>query len=357
MTLVYADQALMHSYLSLLLDPALSSEVPRPPGKVPSFTGKSPTPKHPAKEFEEFLVFLYRKCPEQTCFHSPLLSVLSSASLPLSSEFFTFFNKVTSDLTANRNQNKLKEFIKEGGARVVFEHLCRFHSLSHPSLAVSHTLTSAGMTQRSPDSSHLINYLPLAELRLLPGHTHLHDLQTPTQVAPPSRSSSFQHTFQPQDQQVTISACLPHPFLLCCVELHQPLGHAQSGPSSTLIEISTHPDLAPPIPATPSLPTAGLSSFKAELCPPVVAREVRVHLRRPIVSDSIFLSHLFLWGTSYEGGSVQEGEGECPCSLSGWLEVVDKWLVSSETELLEAAVGVPQLVPTYLSLVTNPHLS
>ena len=356
MALVYCDSSLLHDFFSLLADPALSYKVPHPLGKTPPVVGKPPAPPtYLGTLVQEFLEVLYRMCPDRACFHAPLLSVLGSA--PLSAPFFSFFTQVTSDLAADGNQ--LEGFVRAGGARVVFECLCHPCSLPSSPSSLNHTLFSIRQpSSPSRDPAHPVNILPLAKLRLFPGHTPLNDLQLCRHGDPPSRTSSFHHTLRPQDEQITISISLPHSFLLSSLQLYQPLGLLQNGPSSILIETSAHPELAPPIPATPTLPTKGFGCLKVEFRAPVVAREVRVHLRRPVISDSISLSHMYLMGVGYGAGSAAgtaEGEGDTSQMSSSWVGVVDRWIDSCRTLVLDEAVGVSQLVPTYLSLITTHH--
>ena len=75
-----------------------------------------------------------------------------------------------------------------------------------------------------------------------------------------------------------------------------------------------------------------------------------------MISDSISLSHMYLMGVGYGAGSgTAEGEGDTSQLSSSWVGVVDRWIDSCRTLVLDEAVGVPQLVPTYLSLITTHH--
>ena len=356
-SLLHGNSTLLKDYLSILADPALSHTVPRPPGKTPL------PPKSPLSELATLLHTLYEKCDNLSTFHGPLLSVLHSAPLPTSlpPSLLSFFSGVVTRLSIPNRQEQLELFLRDGGARGVLE--CLIKSCQDSSSSLGDTLLQVGQQQPSggADSTHLVNYLPLANLDFTPGHAPLTDLQSAQMSDAPSRSSAFHHTFQSGDrnQEVVISATLPHPILLRCIQLFQPLGLLQNGPSSILVEVSAQPKLAPPTPATPSIHTSGLGCVKIEFQSPVVAREVRVHLRRPAVSDSISLSHMCLLGVGYgvsppggtTGGKSSEEESSHPCSY--WLEIVDKW--HSNPALLDEASRVPQLVPTYLSLISTQH--
>ena len=353
--LVHGNSTLLENFFSLLADSALSHTVPRPPGKTPL------APRSPLSELSTLLRSLYDKCEDLSAFHRPLLSVLGSAA-PLSPSFLSFFNGVLTQLSSPSSKGQLELFLRDGGARGVFERLvksCQDSSYSASS-SLSHTLLQVGQQQSTRgDSTHLVNYLPLASLTLTPGTAPLSDLQSGQLSDAPSRSSAFHHKFQSgdHDQEVVISATLPHPILLRCLQLFQPLGLLQNGPSSVLVEVSAQPKLAPPTPTTPSIPTSGLGCVKIEFQTPIVAREVRVHLRRPAVSDSISLSNMFLLGVGYgasppggtAGGKSSEEEASHPCSY--WLDIVSRWQCNPVA--LEEAASVPQLVPTYLSLIST----
>ena len=354
--LVHGNSTLLENFFSLLADSALSHTVPRPPGKTPL------APRSPLSELSTLLRTLYDKCEDLSAFHRPLLSVIGSTA-PLSPSFLSFFNGVLTQLSSPSSKGQLELFLRDGGARGVFERLvksCQDSSYSASS-SLSHTLLQQVGQQQSPrgDSTHLVNYLPLASLALTPGTAPLSDLQSGQMSDAPSRSSAFHHKFQSgdHDQEVVISATLSHPILLRCLQLFQPLGLLQNGPSSVLVEVSAQPKLAPPTPTTPSIPTSGLGCVKIEFQTPVLAREVRVHLRRPAVSDSISLSHMFLLGVGYgasppggtAGGKLSEEEASHPCSY--WLDIVSRW--QSNPVALEEAASVPQLVPTYLSLIST----
>lgn len=101
---------------------------------------------------------------------------------------------------------------------------------------------------------------------------------------------------------------LPYPILLHAIQLYQPMGLVQNGPSAVLVECASQRGLTLPVPVTPLLPTTGLACFKLEFHSTVVTQEVVLHLRRPVIADSISISHLYLMGVGY-GSSVKEVEG------------------------------------------------
>lgn len=377
-TLVYSDSSLLSKYLSLLNSlVALTAEekTPQPP------SGKTPPPAPllsdlPSDLFVNFLHFLYLHCPNRTCFFRPVLEALGSAGeeTPISKPFLHFVSRLTSDLAQDVNHRQLDQFISDGGARLVFE--CFVQSSSVPP-SLPHSSSSSGSlasailrlgqhTTPKPfrEGSQLVNFLPAAKLQVTPNRTPVQDLQMTSPVDPPSRSSTFHHTFQSGEEELVMTASLPHPILFCALQLFQPSGSLQNGPSSILIETSSRPGLSPPLPVTPTINTKGLSCIKVKLQSPVVAQEVRVHLRRPAVSDSISLSRIYFLGMGYGG---PPGEGEEKKSADGrdpshpncsWLAIVDSWLdlpEASHQRLLEEASSVPQLLRTCLSLITTHH--
>lgn len=159
-----------------------------------------------------------------------------------------------------------------------------------------------------------------------------------------------------------MTAILPHPILFSVLQMFQPTGYLQNGPSSVLIEVSSQPGLAPPIPVTPTINTKGLGSIKIELRSPVIAQEVKIHLRRPAISDSISFSHVHLLGVGYGGAPGENDDrisGESRDHThpsSSWLAIVHRWLAlpeASHSLLLDEAGAVTQLLPTCLSLLTT----
>ena len=391
--LVYSDPGL----LSLLLSLLNSLNVQEEEKVSPAAAGKPPPPPPlpsviPGTLYVNFVHFLYLRCPDCMCFFQPMLEVLGSTGedTPISRPFLSFVGRLTSDLAQDGNHRQLEQFISQGGARLVFE--CLVRSCQGPSLSPSPSALSPSSSSSSSSSSsvgtlastilrlgqrdvpkpfqegsNLINFLPLASLRLNPDRTPVQDLQAARQGDPPSRSSTFHHTFQLREVELVMTATLPHPILFCGLQLFQPTGSLQNGPSSLLIETSSRPGLAPPLPVTPTINTKGLGCIKIDLHSPVVAQEVKVHFYRPAVSEIISLSHMYLLGMGY-GGAPGEGEAGKKMAESAdqphpsciWLGIVDHWLALPEAtrqRLLEEASGVPHLLPTCLSLVTTHQRS
>lgn len=372
--LVYSNPSLLSQYFALLNSLNIEDQkILRPPsGKAPPAV--SPTSDLPANLFVNFLHFLNSRCPDSSCFFHPILEALGSAGKesPVSGPFLHFVSRLTSDLAQEGNRQKLDQFVASGAARLVFECFVQScppptgRSLSSPS-SVSLSSTVLLIGQHTPpkpfqEGSELVNFLPVAKLRLTPSRTSVQDLQSSNHSDPPSRSSTFHHTFQSQEKELIMTASLPHPILFSVLQMFQPTGCLQNGPSSVLIEVSSQPGLAPPLPVTPTINTKGLGSIKIELQSPVIAQEVKVYLRRPAISDSISFSHVHLLGVGY-GGPPGENDDKIsgdnrdhPHPSSSWLAIIHHWLglpEASHSFLLDEATAVPQLLPTCLSLLTT----
>ena len=380
-TLVYSNASLLNGYISLMN----AIEMPPKPGRVHHQSSSSPSSSSQfiGRLFVDNVIdFVYKKCPDRTCFHNAVLRALDSTTRKdghVSSLFPSFVSRMVSDMVAGGNHQHVKQFIEGGGVRVMVELLVRSlqplssppppspsSSSSPPSAIINTTIHHVGQQTTTPShSQELVNYLPLAKLRLSPGHAPLADLQQGGHGDPPSRSSSFYYTFSSRgsesSSEVIITATLPHPILLHSVQLFQPLGSLQNGPSSILVETASQLGLATPTPATPNVETKGLSCIKIEFHEQVIAQEVRVHLRRPAVSDSISLSHMYLMGVGYGGrspGEVNEGKSEGPPSCSSWLAILDRVLDFQgvgHKQLVKKMTSVPQIVPTLLSLITTHY--
>lgn len=369
-SLVYGDPSLMSQYLSLLNSLTPEEITPWPPsGKAPPAVPS--TSNFPTNLFVNFLHFLYFHCPDCTCFFHPILEALGSAGedSPISRPFLHFVSRLTSDLAQDGNREQLDQFVAGGGARLVFE--CFVQSCqppTAPSLSSSGSLSSTALLigQQSPsrpfqEGSDLVNFLPIGKLQLTPSRASVQDLQSCNNGDPPSRSSTFHHTFQSREQELVMTASLPYPILFSVLQLFQPTGSLQNGPSSVLIETSSQPGLAPPLPVTPTINTKGLGSIKIELQLPVVAQEIKVHLYRPTISDSISFSHVHLLGVGYggppgENDDVLGDSKDHPHPSSSWLAITHRWLAlpeGSQRRLLDEAAAVPQLLPTCLSLITT----
>ena len=396
-TLIYNDVTLLSNYMSLLNNIDIPPRPPSSKGKSPSslrkLSSETPPSDFTGKLFNDYIIeFLYLGCLDITCFHQPIINILRLAASEagnVSKLFLSFISQMIGSMVklSDGNYGNMDRFIESGGVELICEHFVLSYkrtvtpSLLSPLSTVYSTSSTTNIDstilnigQQSTNDrvtneergTQLVNYLPLAKLHLSPGHKILTDLQASNLGEPPSRSSSFHYTFEPHSliTELVVTVILPHPILFYSLQLFQPIGCIQNGPSSILIETAQTP-LTTPIPATPTVVTKGLAFIKIDLRNPVIAQEVKVHLRRPAVSDNISLSHMYLMGVRY-GGNLLPGEPKfnsppCSPSCSDWLNVVMECLRIEDKvihqKLVKEVTGVPQLVPTCLSLITTNYHS
>ena len=313
LSLIYADTSLLTTLLQLLLTP------PPPPSLGGSADDKAPAKGATAPSsltlelFSNFVHYLDMHCIEHSCFVRPIISALSlqPEETPISKTFVTLVGKITLEFERQGDSEHLLRFVRDGGARLVFE--CLIGTCHHLQPCVETPLAESIAKLGNKDSpqpfkegSPLVNFLPLASIKVSPNRTSARDLQTNAQSAQPSRTSTFHHSFRPNETWLTLSITLPYPILLHIVQLYQPLGLVQNGPSAVLLDYSRQRGSAVSVTVAPPLETSGLSCLRIELRRPLVVQEVILRLRRPLLADSISLSHLHLLGLGY---GAHPGEG------------------------------------------------
>lgn len=312
LSLVLADSQLLTSLLRMLnLIPSTDEKShPLPP------KGNSTSSSDLQNSFCGFVHHLNDQCEDHSCFFAPILQILTSkhGERPLSKAFMTLFKSLTSKL-GKENLEELQAFIRDGGARLVFEHFtngCQ-HSSPLSGDVVAQSISKLGQKEAPKpfrENSNLVNFLPSASIRLSPSRTSVRDLQFSGLSEHPSRSSTFHHTFHTDEEWLKMFLSLPQPILLHAIQLYQPMGLMQNGPSAILIECASQSNLASPVAVTPILQTSGLSCIKVELQSPMVAQEVVIHLRRPLVMDGLSLSHMHLLGVGYGGSNSASLSGQ-----------------------------------------------
>lgn len=307
LSLVYADSHLLTKLLRLLNSTPSNDDMAYP-SKV------SGVPLSLVQNlFCNFVRFLDAHCKDHSCFFTPILQVLANkqyrqAERTVSKAFMSLIGNLTSEFEKQEELEQLHGFIRDGGARLIFDCLvmgCK-HSSSLSGNITKQSISKLGQKETLKpfrENSHLINFLPSASVQLSPSRTSVRDLQFSGLSDHPSRSSTFHHTFHSHEEWLKISVSLPHPILLHSIQLYQPLGLMQNGPSAILVECASQSGLAATVPVTPLLQTSGLSCIKVELQNPVVAQDVVIHLRRPLVMDGLSLSHMYLLGVGYGGTS------------------------------------------------------
>ena len=309
LSLVYADSRLLTILLKLLN--SLPSDDDRPQSSPSKVSG---IPRSLVQNlFCNFVRFLDAHCKDHSCFFTPILQVLAyrqyrQGERPVSKAFMNLIGSLTSEFGKQEELEQLHDFVHDGGARLIFDCLmmgCK-HVSSLSGIVMKQSISKLGQKETLKpfrENSHLVNFLPSATVQLSPSRTSVRDLQFSGLSDHPSRSSTFHHTFHAHEEWLKISLSLPHPILLHAIQLLQPLGLMQNGPSAVLVECASQSGLAASAPVTPLLQTSGLSCIKVELQNPVVAQDVVIHLRRPLVMDGLSLSHMYLLGVGYGGTS------------------------------------------------------
>lgn len=317
--LIYANTPLLTTLLELLL------AIPPQNEKASSLSSSSVVAKEASLMldlFSNFVHYLDAHCNEHSCFIRPILHVLSRwpEEVPVSKTFVVLVGKITMELKQRRDSEQLLGFVRSSGARLVFECLagtCRQLRPS-PDTTSAESVTKLGdkdLPKPFREGSPLVNFLPLASIKVSPSRTSARDLQMSSQPLQPSRTSTFHHTFRPSETWLTLTVTLPYPILLHSMQLHQPLGLVQNGPSSITLECSRQHSSSAAIAVAPPLETSGLSSVRIDLPRPPVVQEVVLHLRRPVLADSISLSHLHLLGLGYGAQQQVATAGEEEASL------------------------------------------
>ena len=313
LALIYTNKSLLTQLLKLLNASTNSSTTEEKFQLVPTKGSAAIPPNLVEKLFCNFIHFLDLQCRDHSCFFQPILEVLESQGeeLQASREFMSLVGRLTAEFRKEDNWDKVVRFIQQGGAKLIFECLisaCK-HTQPSPGPPLLKSITKLGQKDTPKlfrENMSLINFLPLASIKLSPNRTPVRDLRSSGLSDHPSRSSTFHHTYHTNEDWLKMTISLPYPILLHALQLFQPLGLVQNGPSAILLETACQSSLSPATPLTPLLPTSGLSCIKLELQPPVVVQEVVLHLFRPRVADSISLSHMHLLGVGYGGGTTKK---------------------------------------------------
>lgn len=304
--LMYTDVHLMSTVFKLLSSPMNSyDELPD------SATSKMNKNEHYSALvqhlFCNFVRFLDNSCKDHTWFFVPTLQALRSTSteLRVSKTFMNVVGRLTAEYTSMHTRDKLMEFINDGGGRLVLD--CLVSGCKQGSPSISRGITTQSINKLgqkdtlkpSVSGNQQINFFPHATVRLHPSRTSVKDLQSSSTTDTPTRTACFNHNYQGEEEWLKMQISLPYPILLHTVQFLQPMGMFQSGPSAIFIECGTQGTLSPPTPVTSLLRTSGLPCIKIEFKRPPVASEVVIHFRKPLVSNSLALSHMQLLGTGF----------------------------------------------------------
>lgn len=306
LSLVYSDVPLMSMILKLLS--SSTSYFDEPSSSPLQKQGKGELdPAMVQNLFCNFVHFLDNHCKDHSCFFEPILRALRSTSseLRVSKTFMTVVGRLTSEFESECNQEKLMNFISEGGGRLVLECLVGGCKQSSPSISrgiATQSINKLGqkdMLKPFLSGNQHVNFFPYATVRLHPSRTSVKELQSSSTTEHPTRTACFNHAYQGNEEWLKMQISLPYPILLHTVQFQQPMGMFQSGPSAVFIECGTQGTLSPPTPVTSLLRTSGLPCIKIEFKQPPIASEVVIHFRNPLVSNSLALSHMQLLGTGF----------------------------------------------------------
>ena len=307
LSLVYSDMPLMSTILKLLSSSTTYfDESPTSPALQKQGKGEL-TGAMVQNLFCNFVRFLDNHCKDHSCFFEPILEALRSTSseLRVSKTFMTVVGRLTSEFESECNQEKLINFISEGGGRLVLGCLVSGCKQSSPSISRGITTQSINKLGQKDtlkptmSGNQRVNFFPHATVRLHPSRTSVKELQSSSNTEQPTRTACFNHAYQGDEEWLRMQISLPYPILLHTVQFLQPMGMFQSGPSAVFIECGTQGTLSPPTPVTSLLRTSGLPCVKIEFKQPPVASEVVIHFRSPLVSSSLALSHMQLLGTGF----------------------------------------------------------
>ena len=317
LSLVYSDVKLMTTLLKLL---AINNY-----GELPEIVSNKTNKNEFYSDlvqhlFSQFIHYLDGYCKDHSCFFEPILQALHSTSseLRVSKAFMTMVGRLTSEFVSESNQEKLINFISEGGGRLILECLvsgCKQNSPSISQGIMTQSINKLGQKdtlKSSASGNQQINFFPHATVRLHPSRTSVKDLQSSSTTDTPTRTACFNHTYQNGEKWLDMQISLPYPILLHSVQFLQPMGMFQSGPSAVFIECGTQGALSPPTPVTSLLRTSGLPCIKIEFKRPPVASEVVIHFRVPLVSSSLALSHMQLLGTGFGTSTKSSSQSTTP---------------------------------------------
>ena len=308
LALILADKSLLAKMLVLLNSNAPGST--KAPDKPPVITRTTRvlTPSAVQAHFSSFVTFLDTNCKDHSCFFQPILEVLGSnqGELHVSKAFMKLVGRLTSEFDTQGDTNQLLDFVQNGGGRLVLDCLvngCQQSVYFYGTTSVSQNIKKLGQLESLKpfrENTNLVNFLPHAAVRLLPSRSSVKDLQSSTLADIPTRTSTFHHTYQNDEQWLRMHITLPYPIVFHAVQFYQPMGLVQqNGPSAIIVEATNCTSTCIPIPLTPTLDTSGLSCVKIEFKEPPVVQDVMIHIRRPLVSDSLSLSHMHLLGVSF----------------------------------------------------------
>ena len=299
--------------------------------------------------FQNFVQSIVNNCINMSCFLKPSLRCLKDSlsshnqGYGLSTLIASILAKIF-DVPSNSGSEQLVQFLKLGGADLVFQGLirsCQFNRKVGKSIFSS---TMAQVTKSNPlqptsKDGNLINYASLAAVKLLSNsatqsmNTRLQGLVGASQSYSTSRSAVLVTTDNMfVNGWLNIVLKLPYPILLHTVQIFHPSSssYSNSSPSMMALGILHQSNNSPPIPVVSPVITGGIHCQELKLNQPKPAQEVVVYLRRPTNDGQLSLSQISILGTDLLNDSLPEDNKtveEHPST--GWLNLLCDWMLSS----------------------------
>lgn len=264
--------------------------------------------------------------------------------------------------------------IHHGTVSLVMHHMAATVTVSNgnksdATLSYSAPSFSKKVQQASMENAEaLVNFAPLGSIRCHSGTAQPADVLIQSTVAPHRRARTPQwcYHFYPDETHTDLTIRLPCAVLLREVQLQPHVSSLSTCPSAVALEISNgNPDHL--VPASPPLPTSGMTFIRLHLPVPEIVTHVLLRLYKPRDASNIGLSQIRLLGTSAFGGvvkpssanEVSEEETFSRFSL-GWLRLLHHCFIlpqaNSELEkaTVAAAASVPDLLVTCCGLLLVP---
>ena len=299
--------------------------------------------------FQNFVQSVVNNCTNMSCFLKPSLRCLKDSlcshnqGYGLSTLIAGILAKIF-DVPSSSGNEQLVQFLKLGGADLVFQGLirsCQFNRKVEKSIFSS---TMAQVTKNDPlqptsKDGNLVNYASLAAVKLLSNsatqsmNTRLQGLVGASQTYSSSRSAVLVTTDNMfVNGWLNIVLKLPYPILLHTVQVFHPSSssYSHSSPSMIALGILHQSNNSPPLPVVSPVITGGIHCQELKLSQPKPAQEVVIYLRRPTNDGQLSLSQISLLGTDLLNDSLSEDNktiNEHPSN--GWLNLLFDWMLSS----------------------------
>ena len=299
--------------------------------------------------FQNFVQSIVSNCTNMSCFLKPSLRCLKdslsshSQGYGLSTLIAGILAKIF-DAPSSSGNEQLVQFLKLGGADLVFKGLirsCQFNRKVGKSIFSS---TMAQVTKSDPlqptsKDGNLVNYASLAAVKLLSNsatqsmNTRLQGLVGGLQTYSTSRSAVIVTTDNMfVNGWLNIVLKLPYPILLHTVQVFHPSSssYANSSPSMMALGILHQSSNSPPLPVVSPVITGGIHCQELKLNQPKPAQEIVIYLRRPTNDGQLSLSQISILGMDLLNDNFPEdGKAIEEHPSTGWLNLLCVWMLSS----------------------------